>query len=360
MKAYSLFFVFGLALSSSLLSSCDNTGNEGQQQSDDWSIPIDEVRDGGPGKDGIPALLNPEMISPSDANYLLDDDLVIGYAYNGEAKAYSHKVLDWHEIINDDIGGKQLAITYCPLTGTGIGWDRMHNGEVTTFGVSGLLYNTNLIPYDRATDSNWTQIGLDCVNGGRIGESIATYQLIETTWSTWLTLYPETQVVSTNTGHSRNYERYPYGDYRTNENLIFPISTNDDERLDPKARVYGVISGERVKVYEFHHFEEQPIIEDSFDAKNIVLIGSDVQNFIVSFYQKTINDEILVFTVLDDFDISQGFSSSTLMKDQFGNEWDVFGHAISGPNQGETLEATQSFIGYWFSWGAFYEDPDIY
>ena len=115
-----------------------------------WLIPNNQVFDGGPGKDGIPALVNPPMFDASQAIYLSDNDLVIGYKVGNDARAYPHKILDWHEIINDDINGKPVAIIYCPLTGTAIAWSRFIEGSVSTFGVSGLLYNTNLMPYDRA------------------------------------------------------------------------------------------------------------------------------------------------------------------------------------------------------------------
>jgi hypothetical protein len=102
-----------------------------------WLIPKNEVFDGGPGKDGIPALTNPETIIPGNASFLSDGDLVLGFASGGQARAYPHRILDWHEIINDDLNGVSVAVIYCPLTGTGIGWDRnLPSGQKTTFGVS--------------------------------------------------------------------------------------------------------------------------------------------------------------------------------------------------------------------------------
>ncbi len=124
---------------------CNNPSNNA---GGDWLIPQNEVRDGGPGKDGIPALQTPPRVSVDDPanHYLEDEDLVLGYYYDGEIVAYPHDILDWHEIINDKVGGQAIAVTYCPLTGTGIGWERIIEEEETTFGVSGLLYNSNLFP----------------------------------------------------------------------------------------------------------------------------------------------------------------------------------------------------------------------
>jgi len=325
-----------------------------------WSIPYGQVKDGGPGKDGIPALLNPEMIAANEASYLNPEDLVVGVKIGNDLRAYPHKILDWHEIANDDIGNMPVAIVYCPLTGTAVGWSRNINGTTTTFGVSGLLYNANIIPYDRATDSNWSQIGLECVNGTLIGEIPEMIQVIETRWDTWQRLYPETTVVSTNTGFSRNYQQYPYGNYRTAEGLIFPIS-EDDDRLSRKERVLGVIESGAVKVYRFEHFsDDNPLLLDTFKGKNIVIIGSDKQSLMVAFEEKTLNDEVLNFTISSEIYSDGEFNSAIILEDQFDNQWDIFGHAIAGPNAGEKLTPTTSFMGYWFSWASFYPNPEIY
>ncbi|MEQ9289945.1 MAG: DUF3179 domain-containing protein [Cyclobacteriaceae bacterium] len=319
----------------------------------DWLIPFNEVRDGGPGKDGIPALTNPEFIDVGQATYLNDIDLVVGYKSGNEVRAYPHKIFDWHEIINDDLSGRKVAITHCPLTGTSLGWEREYDGKTTTFGVSGLLYNTNLMPYDRTTNSTWTQIGELCVNGELSGTMAETFQIFETEWGTWKTLYPETKVVSTNTGHSRNYGQYPYGDYRTANGLIFSVSV-DDNRLPQKERVHGIIIDKKVKVYRFNSMTQNPLITDTFQGQNLTIVGSPEKNFIISFKEKMIGSTVLSFNVINDF------NSPIILEDQLGNKWDVFGHATSGPNAGEKLEPTNSFIGMFFSWAPFYGLPEIY
>jgi len=226
----------------------------------EWSVPTTLVLNGGPGKDGIPALENPETVNPEEVDYVGEEDLVVGFKSGNTIRAYPHSILDWHEIINDELEETEIAITYCPLTGTSIGWDRNVDGNLTTFGVSGRLYNTNLIPYDRATDSNWSQMRLDCINGALKGTKIKTHLLVETTWATWKQMYPQTEVVSTNTGHVRLYGTYPYtnrdgDDYRyDNDFLIFPI-TYEDTRLPQKERVLGVIVEGKAKVYRFAAFE---------------------------------------------------------------------------------------------------------
>ncbi len=324
-----------------------------------WDIPQSEVFDGGPGKDGIPALEDPHLINTSEATYLTDEDLVLGYKNGNEVIAYPHPILDWHEIINHKVNGHAFAVTYCPLTGTGIGWDRVIDGEETTFGVSGLLYNSNLIPYDRKTDSNWSQIRLDCVNGALRGSEIRTFTLVETTWKTWRTMYPSSKVVSTQTGHSRNYGRFPYGDYKTNNNnIIFPFSPRDT-RLEAKERVHGIIIDGKVKAYRFDLFADgTQVVEDVFMNKPLVITGNKELNFILSFSRVLEDGTELQFSLAPE---QQSASpSATLLTDQEGNKWNIFGEAINGPRIGQKLVPTTSFIGYWFSWGAFYPAPEIF
>ena len=344
-------FIFGLLMFSICFTSCKK---DKDKLKGEWLIPKSEVLDGGPGKDGIPALTNPAFIAASDATYLQDNDLVVGFISGNDVRAYPHAILDQHEIINDDINGVSLAVTYCPLTGTGIGWNRNVNGTNTTFGVSGLLYNTNLIPYDRATGSNWSQMKLLCVNGSLIRTKVQVIPVVETTWKTWKAMYAQTKVVSKQTGYSRNYDRYPYGDYKTNnDNLLFPLNPKDN-RLPSKERVHGVIINDKAKVYQYYHFTDSiQLINDSFQNTDLVIAGSQPDNFIVSFVRRISNDTLLTFTPVQN-------KLPVIMQDNEGTEWDIFGFGVSGPGAGEKLTPAVSFIGYWLAWGAFYPGAAIY
>lgn len=353
--------IFGFLSSFILLTGCEdgpysngNTYSPGSDSLEVWAIPRDEVFDGGPGKDGIPALTEPEFISADAADYLRDDELVIGFADGDEARAYPHHILDWHEIINDRVGELNIALTYCPLTGTGIGWNREIDGKVTTFGVSGLLYNSNLIPYDRETNSNWSQIRLDCVNGKLRGREAETFPLIETTWHTWKEMYPSTTVVSQNTGHNRDYKRYPYGNYRTSHSyLIFPVA-NEDNRLPNKERVLGIVQSDGARVYAFSNFADTvAVINEELNGKNIVIVGNREDNFMVSFINDPGDGSALSFRAVQD-------QYPVVMTDAEGNLWDVNGRAVAGPRKNARLGSPPSFIGYWFSFAAFYPELSIY
>lgn len=326
--------IFGILWPVMLLWGCEEEpGGNGNifSGSDSWSIPRDEVFDGGPGKDGIPALNEPEFISAEEAEYLSDDDLVIGFVHGDEARAYPHDILDWHEIINDRVGDANISVTYCPLTGTGIGWNREIDGNVTTFGVSGLLYNSNLIPYDRNTGSNWSQIRLDCVNGELRGKEVEVFPLVETTWLTWKEMYPSTTVVSQETGYSRSYDRF-----------------------QNKERVLGIVQSGSVRVYSFADFGDKvTVINDELNGKDVVVAGNREDNFMVSFINDPGDGSTLSFSAV------QG-QYPVVMTDGEGNMWDVSGRAVAGPRKDARLSTIPSFIGYWFSFAAFYPDLTIY
>jgi len=342
------------------LMSCSETANtqtgaiQGGNFDSEWLIPVNSVFDGGPGKDGIPSIDAPVFSVTSEIGFMEDDDLILGIRIGDEIKGYPHPILDWHEIVNDRIGGKALAITYCPLTGTGIGWDREMDGKETTFGVSGLLYNSNLIPYDRETDSNWSQMLLKSVNGERIGEEVKVYSLVETRWETWKKMFPSAQVMNLNTGFRRQYDQYPYGDFRTNHDfLIFPV-TNDDNRLPRKERGMGVLEGGAAKFYRLLDFNTEKVVvkNDLVGGKDLLLVGSAALDFLVAFYLPQDRDA-------GDFEaVPDG--GAIVMRDNKGNEWDVFGTAVSGPDAGTRLEQPPHFMGYWFAWGAFYPEIPVY
>ena len=336
-----------------LLVSCSSSGTEdtnteaagGGQPAvfSEWSIPVADVFDGGPGRDGIPALENPGLTTAANASILRDTDLVLGYKNGDDIRAYQHIILDWHEIVNDNIGDVSLAITYCPLTGTGIGWNRIVNGKETTFGVSGLLYNTNLIPFDRETTSNWSQILNEAVNGELLGETADLIQLVETDWKTWKAMYPNTKILSLNTGFSRTYGVYPYVDYRTNHGFfIFPVP--QDNRLPAKERVLGIVDGEKAKVYRFEDLIAENMIRDTFNGTSYVVAGN--ANFMMSFGLKG-DQESLQFSYIYN-------ETEVVLEDNEGNKWNIFGEAVSGPRAGETLKTGKAFMGYWFSFPSFY------
>ena len=193
--------------------------------------------------DGIPALVNPSYELAATITTVQPDDLVAVVRYAGQYFAYPLDILDWHEIVNDDSTGQPFVVSYCPLTGSSVAWEGNASHADSTFGVSGLLYNSNLILYDRETGSYWSQMLQLAVNGPRIRENPTTIQIVETQFSTLQQMFPDAMVMTRDTGFNRDYDFYPYDDYRTSNNLLFAADNSDDNRLQRKERVLGVLAG---------------------------------------------------------------------------------------------------------------------
>ena len=221
------------------------------------SIPTSEIRSGGPPKDGIPALLKPKFITAKEAHFIKDNDRVLALFLEGEAKVYPIKILNWHEIVNDVIGGKPVFVTYCPLCGTGMAFDPFFNGKKHTFGVSGLLYKSDVLMYDHQSESLWSQIKQEAVTGTLTGARLKLLPLIHTTWGAWRMEHPESLVLSTDTGYNRNYGRDPYVSYGKTDRLMFPVG-KIDRRYPPKSWVLGIERNGITRAYPFSELASSP------------------------------------------------------------------------------------------------------
>ena len=192
----------------------DRILNDGGASGDVWLIDPELIVDGGPGRDGIPALQNPQFESIVSNTDVQDNDLVIAIRSGNQIRVYPHDIMDYHEIVNDSDGGEAFVVNYCPLTGSGFSWEADQTLTDKRFGVSGLLYNSNLILFDRETNSLWQQMLEISVNGERVAELPPQIKAIETTKATIRDMYPDAQIMTRNTGHIRDYDDYPYNDYR--------------------------------------------------------------------------------------------------------------------------------------------------
>lgn len=212
------------------------------------SVPLEHIMMGGPTKDGIPALTAPGFVTAAEATFLAPADRVVGIERGGGARAYPLAILNWHEIVNDVVHETPIAVTYCPLTGSAVVFDRRHDGDVLSFGVSGRLYESNVLMYDHQSESLWSQLGASAVTGARTGARLVPLPATVTTWRAWRRLHPDTMVLSRATGHERDYGRNPYEMYEESGSLIFRPSRRDP-RLPAKARVLGVIAGGAARAY---------------------------------------------------------------------------------------------------------------
>ena len=314
-----------------------------------WTIDTQFMRQGCyDGKDCIPSLETPNrsQVGGSNLGYLDDNDLVVGIWNGTEHVAYPHAILDWHEIVNES----GYSISYCPLTGSAI-----HLTTSVEYGVSGLLFNSNLIMYDHETDSYWPQMLLRSAAGDRSGSIFHLKNLVETTWSNWKTLFPETKVVNSETNYSRNYTRYPYGSYRTCNSLAcgdyiyFPVA-NEDERLPAKNRVLTIINGDEVKAIDINSYPEPQIFGVNVGNAQYQVVISGRDNIAVAF-------ETSRAISISSWDISAG--EITLNQADTENEWDITGQLIANPVPAERLVAANAYIAYWFSVAAFYPDVEL-
>ncbi|HJN51107.1 MAG: DUF3179 domain-containing protein [Pseudomonadales bacterium] len=328
------------------------SGSDGNN-SDDWLIPVSQVVDGGPGRDGIPAIDNPLFVPLGDVA-MGRRELVVGIKSGDEVMALPHRILNWHEIVNVTLDSEPAILSYCPLTGSAMLWQGDVNAANPTFGVSGLLFNSNLILFDRASDSLWSQMMAQSVWGEKSSNVPRQLQVIETTWQTWQDMYPDSLVLSETTGFSRDYQSYPYGDYLTSTRLLFDVSSFDN-RLHRKERVIGINENDINKVYVIDDFTlDIEVINDDLNGLPVVVVSSSRDN-IAAIYKRTLADG----TILE-FSAVPGGALPLAMQDNEGNEWDIFGNALSGTRVTEQLARTSSFTAFWFAWVAFFAEPEIH
>lgn len=198
------------------------------------------IQSGGPRKDGIPSIDHPQFVSVEEADeWIADNELVLALIYKGIQRVYPLQILVWHEIVNDLVAGDPLLITYCPLCGSGIAYDRTFGDETVEFGTSGKLYNSNLVMYDRRTDTYWSQIDGLAIVGELTGMELAAISIDTVAWRDWKAAHPDSEVLSQDTGYSRDYGRDPYGYYYEDSFIWFPVEGRDD-RIHPKTVVFGV------------------------------------------------------------------------------------------------------------------------
>jgi uncharacterized protein DUF3179 len=219
------------------------------------SVSPDQILDGGPPKDGIPAILQPKFIPAASAAFLMPEDRVVGVFVGGKARAYPLKILNWHEVVDDAAGASSFAVTYCPLTGSAIVYNRELGTKPLTLGVSGKLYDSNLLFYDKSTESLWSQIRGEAIAGPLTGRRLEALPSVVTIWAVWRKAHPDTLVLDVNTGYSRNYAIDPYRSYESSGEVMFPVTL--DSRLPAKQRVLGVTINGADEAFPFSRLAEE-------------------------------------------------------------------------------------------------------
>lgn len=272
-------YLFLLALVFLMLTPSRVMAGTGDFDLSQHNIPLKDILSGGPPKDGIPAILKPEFLTAHEATYLKENDRILGMVEGTTAKAYPVNILNWHEIVNDRINGKPVVVTFCPLCGTGIAFAGSIKGREMTFGVSGLLYQSDLLMYDHQTESLWSQISMEAVAGPLTGIKLHHLFLEHTTWGEWRRAHPQTLVLSRNTGYHRNYNRDPYLGYAQRAEIMFPTN-HSDARYHPKEWVVGVEVGGVSKAYPFAELRQTTgVVRDTVNGTPLtVLFQADTQS----------------------------------------------------------------------------------
>lgn len=224
-------------------------------------VPAEEILSGGPPKDGIPAIVHPKLVPATEATFLDDADRVVGIVAGGDARAYPLRILNWHEVVNDTLGARPVAVTYCPLTGSAVVFERDVGGRTLSFGVSGRLYQSNVLIYDHQSESLWSQLGGAAIAGPSADTLLRPIGSLETTWKAWRTAHPDTLVLSPETGFKRDYARDPYAEYHRASHAMFETH-HADARLPVKAKVFGVRVDRESVAYPLERLAHSGTVED--------------------------------------------------------------------------------------------------
>lgn len=294
-------------------------------------------------RDAIPAILEPTF-GRDDAGWLSPGSRVIGVEVGGDARAYPIAIMNWHEIVNDVVGGTPVAITFCPLCGTGIAFDRTVAGEVLTFGVSGRLYKNDLVMYDHQTESFWTQVLGEAILGLHHGTRLAVFTSTTLTWSQWRDLHPGSELLDRPVDDQgrfiRDYGYDPYAGYASSDDIWFPRENVDPYLLlDPKEIVLGVVLGGRARAYPESTLRTEPVVNDVLGGLPLLVIYLDG-----------------VMKAWERGERTFAMGMDDTITDDFGASYD----GISGRGAGGNLTEIQATAAFWFAWYDFYPATSIY
>ncbi|MFP4437805.1 MAG: DUF3179 domain-containing protein [Chloroflexaceae bacterium] len=328
------------------------------------SVPFDEIMSGGVGRDGIPSIDAPEFVSNTEAQeWLADNEPVIALAIDGDARAYPLQILTWHEIVNDTVGDVPVAVTFCPLCNSAIVFDRRVAGEVYEFGVSGLLRNSDLVMYDRTSESLWQQFTGEAIIGDLTGTQLTFLPSSLISFADFQAAYPEGQVLSQDTGFNRRYGVNPYTNYDAGGGTPFLFDGEIDERLPAMERVVAVTltnaDGTTVDIaYPFSQLTEAGVINDT--EHNLVVFHLPGTSSALGATRIAEGADVGAAGVfdprLDDQTLTFRREGATIVDEQTGSTWNILGEATSGALEGRQLTPIIHGNHFWFAWAAFHPD----
>ncbi|CAM2068663.1 DUF3179 domain-containing protein [Sulfidibacter corallicola] len=328
-------------------------------------IDLGELLAGGPGKDGIPPIDDPVFVTVSDAAAWLDaKDPVIALKVGDDARAYPLQILMWHEIVNDTVGGTPVSVTFCPLCNATAVFDRRFEGAVLDFGVSGFLRKSDLVMYDRQTESLWQQFTGEGLVGTHAGKflDVVPSQLIG--FAQFRKAHPQGKVLSRETGHDRAYGQNPYVDYDETDRKPFLFKDALDERLPPMERVITVKIGKKAKAYPYSRTRQKRVIHDKIAKRKIVVFHAEGAASALDKKEIAASEDIGATGVFDpEVDgkvLKFSYRDGLFVDAQTKSEWDITGTAIAGPMKGKSLKPIAHGNDFAFAWLAFMMDTKIY
>jgi hypothetical protein len=371
-------------LAAAVLVGCGNESNGGDGglaeeaapfPTSDWktdfsnhSVALDEFVGGGPPKDGIPSIDEPRFVSVGEADsFLSPREPLAVVEVEGEIRAYPIQILTWHEIVNDEVAGRPVAVTYCPLCNSTVAFSREIDGEAVEFGTTGMLRGSDLVMYDRKTESWWQQITAEAVVGELTGERLDVIPSQILSWAKLERLHPDARVLSRDTGFDRDYGRNPYVSYDSDPgSQPFLFRGKPDSSLPPKERVAAVKSSEEAAVvYPFSRLEREAPLNDVIDGEPVVvLFDPEVASALdaeqvsggrsvgaAAVFSRRVEGRTLSF--------SPGPEAGTYRDRPTGSRWDLRGRATAGPLKGARLEQIPHDDQFWFAIAAFYAAAEI-
>jgi len=329
------------------------------------SIPLNEIRSGGPPKDGIPPIDKPKFETVTGADkWLKPLEPVVLFEQSGDARAYPMQILIWHEIVNDVVGGTPATVTFCPLCNTSITYDRRFEGKIYDFGTTGKLYRSALVMYDRQTETWWWQVSGEAIVGDLTGKRLTVLPSQIISWDTFRRAYPVGKALSRDTGHTRSYGSNPYVGYDDINSSPFLYAGTRDPRLRPMERVVTVSIGREDAAYPFSALEKVVVVNDTVGGVPIVV-----------FFQRGVASALDASSIAGSRDIGAAavFSPSQagrkltfkarggqLVDEQTQSTWTILGIASSGPLAGKRLAPVVHGNHFWFSWASYKPQTRVY
>lgn len=339
-----------------------------QAQSGEWrtdfskrSVPLVEIVSGGPSKDGIPAIDSPNFESVRQAGgWLKDPEPVVVVEAGGEARAYPIQVLIWHEIVNDRIGNRPVTVTFCPLCNTAIAFDGRVGDRVLTFGVSGRLRNSDMVMYDRQTESWWQQATGEGIVGELTGTRLTIISAPMVSWKTFRETWPEGKVLSRRTGHSRPYGQNPYASYDGPGGRPIPgfVSGKIDQSLPAMERVVAVTRGDSSLAIPFTNLAKDRVRHERLAGNPLVVFWAPGTSSALDAREIAQGRDVGATGVfvpqLDGRDLTFSAAGPGRFRDkETGSTWDILGRAVEGELAGQRLPAVPHGNHFWFAWSVF-------